>query len=332
MDVQSLRLFADVARLHSFSEAAQRHGVTQSAASQRVSALEKRLGVTLIDRSVRPPVVTEAGRVYLAGVEDVLARLDRLEARVRAMSPDADGADERGGTVRVAAIYSAGIGLLNRVRERFEAEHPRVQVEIRYEQPHHVHAAVLAGEADLGIVSYPRTWKRVATMPLRDEVMAVVCRPDHPLAKRKAVRARDLVGHKLATFEVELPVGRQIRQYLREQGVASGVEVASVFDNIDTIKSAVEVTDQFSILPRRTVIREVTAGTLAVTELTPGLTRPMGIIARKPRGGARAQPLAGTPPSVRAFVEFLVRHAGPDVDLAGAIVKEGRRQQLAEAR
>ena len=39
--------------VRSFSAAAEKHGITQSAASQRIGQLEKQLGVTLIDRSVR---------------------------------------------------------------------------------------------------------------------------------------------------------------------------------------------------------------------------------------------------------------------------------------
>ena len=63
--MQTLRLFCDVAACRSVSQAAARHGITQSAASQRVSQFEKRLGVTLIDRSVRPLDLTAAGELML---------------------------------------------------------------------------------------------------------------------------------------------------------------------------------------------------------------------------------------------------------------------------
>ncbi|MCC7205272.1 MAG: LysR family transcriptional regulator, partial [Phycisphaeraceae bacterium] len=63
--MQSLRLFCDVAGHRSFSLAAKKHGITQSAVSQRVGQLEKRLGVTLLDRSVRPLALTPAGELFL---------------------------------------------------------------------------------------------------------------------------------------------------------------------------------------------------------------------------------------------------------------------------
>jgi DNA-binding transcriptional LysR family regulator len=89
-----------------------------------------------------------------------------------------------------------------------------------------------------------------------------------------------------------------------------------VFDNIDTLKGAVAVTDQIAILPKRTAVREVRAGVLALLELRPKLTRPLGIIYRR-RGAASPHAL---PPAVQSFVDFLLEHAGPKVDLAADIL------------
>jgi DNA-binding transcriptional LysR family regulator len=327
--MQTLRLFKDVARCRSFSQAAALHGITQSAASQRVSALEKRLGVTLINRSVRPLALTEAGRLFLAGCDDLLDRYDRLASKVAGLRGEPEG------VVRVTAIYSAGIDLLNNVRERFEAAFPKVEVEIRYEQPDAVYQAVRGGECDLGILSYPQRWRNVGVLPLRDEPMAVVCRPDHELARRgvASLHAADLTGLDMVTFDTELPVGRRIREYLRENGAHPNI--TNVFDNIDTIKSAVALTDQVSILPRRTVIREVAAGALALVELEPTLVRPIGIIFRGVRSRGRAGRNGESPasvsdgggfvPGVQAFVDFLLDYAGPNVDLAGEIVHATKR-------
>ncbi len=280
--MQTLRLFFDVARCHSFSQAAALHGITQSAASQRIGQLEKRLRVTLLDRSTRPLALTEAGRVFLEGVTDVLERYDRLEARVTTMGEG--GGDERAaageGRVRVAAIYSAGIELLNRLRQRFEAEHPRIKIDLSYDKPDEVYRRVLEGECDLGILSYPQRWRKVDIVPLREEIMAVVCGPNHPLARRRRVAARELADYPMVTFDADLPVGRRIRQYLRENGVTP--QITNVFDNIDTVKNAVSVTDRFSILPVRTVLRETGSGALSVVELTPGSSAASGPAAASP--------------------------------------------------
>lgn len=293
--MQTLRLFCEVVRRRSFSEAASIHGVTQSAASQRVSQLEKRLGVELINRGVRPLGLTEAGKRFHEGCEQVIHRYDSLERQVCGIGQI--------GRIRVAAIYSAGIDLLSQIREQFEASHEQIRVEISYDRPEGVYRQVLDNECDLGIVSYPRRWRKVAIVPLRDEVMVVVCHPGHALAQRQGIQARELTPYSMVTFEPELPVGRQIRKYLKEQGAAP--PITNVFDNLDTIKSAVAVTDQFSILPGRTVKRDVLSGALTMVELLPKLVRPIGVISRtKSRNGSTLSWPA------QRFFDFLLDHAG----------------------
>ena len=304
--MRTLRLFQDVARCHSFSQAASLHGITQSAASQRIGQLEQKLGVTLLDRSVRPLRLTEAGSVYLAGVEDILERTDRLERRVAVLR------EEPAGEVRVAAIYSAGIDLMRVVQKAFETRFPKARVAVQYQRPEDIYERVLGQNCELGIVSYPQRWRKVEVVPLRDETMVAVCSPDHELATYDSIPASLLRRWSMAAFDVDLPVGRRVRQYLKEQGELP--EIAASFDNIDTLKSAVRVPDQFAILPRRTVKSEVEAGELVAVPLEPRLVRPMGIIhRRKTAGGA-----AGLSPTAQRLIDFLVEHAGPKTDLPPA--------------
>jgi DNA-binding transcriptional LysR family regulator len=117
------------------------------------------------------------------------------------------------------------------------------------------------------------------------------------------------------TFEPTLPVGRHLRRYLRENGVTP--RITNVFDNIDTIKSAVAVTNQVSILPKRTVLREVAANTLAVIDLLPSLHRPLGIIFHR-----RGRTNATFSPTAQAFVDFLLEHTGPRVDVIDQVQLE----------
>jgi DNA-binding transcriptional LysR family regulator len=297
--MQTIRLFCDVARYHSFSKAAAEHKITQSAASQRISALEKRLGVTLLDRSVRPLALTAAGELFLNEGLGLIERYERLEHRVSQLGVGPSG------HVHVQSIYSAGIDLLNQVHDQFEHKYPRVQIDIQYARPDEVYDSVRDERCDLGILSYPQRWRDVGVIPLRDEVMAVICRPGHELARRKQVHASELDRYLMAGFEADLPVARSIKRFLREHG--SAPRVTSAFDNIDTIKNAVAVTDCFSILPRRTVEREVVAGQLVALMLEPRLIRPLGVIYHRRNGSARQ-----FTPAVQSFVDFLVDQAGAD--------------------
>ena len=327
--MQTIRLIVDVASLRSFSQAASRHGITQSAASQRVSQLERRLGVTLLDRSVRPLELTPAGREFIRGCRELLERYDQLEQRIARLRLDTD---DPSGEVRVDAIYSAGIDLLNHVKDSFEQKYPKVRVVVEYKRPKQVYETVQAQQCDVGILSFPKRWKQVGVIPLRNEPMAVVTAAGHPLANRSRVHARELTDWPLLTFEPDLPAGRSIRKYLREQGIEP--TIAAVFDNVDTIKSAVAVSeDQYAILPKRTVMREVFLGTLAVADLEPGLVRPMGIVYHRPSHGrswkriegeriSESVPTGAFPPAVQLFVDHLLAMAGPTVDLVAAMERD----------
>src|SRR5215467_3270162 len=104
MQLESLKVFCDIARCRSFSQAAVENGLSQSAASQIVLQLEKRLGAQLISRSPRPLQLTPLGRTYYDGCKQIVEQYLELEASIRSAQAEVET------TVRVAAIYSVGLG------------------------------------------------------------------------------------------------------------------------------------------------------------------------------------------------------------------------------
>lgn len=298
MNTDAIKLFCDVAQHRSVSRAAELHGVTQSAASQRIRALEKELGVTLIDRSTRPLQLTSAGELYHRGCRRLIERYEKLTAQLT---------KTRRGTLRgevtIAAIYSAGIDLLNSVKSDFEAAHPRCTVSVSYLQPDVVYDRVHHEQCDLGILSYPDRFRDLASLPLRQELMSVVTRPDHPLAGEDSVHVSQVSPYEMVNFDLSLPIGRRIRQYLRDHDVEA--RVISHFDNIDTIKNFVAQTGAVAILPRRTVQPEVAAGVLAAMPLEPRLVRPLGVVFMRHR---EQNPL------VKAFIDYLLKHRSASAD------------------
>ena len=132
MQVEALKIFCDVARLRSFSRGAAANHVLQSAASQTVSQLEKQLGVMLIDRTCRPWKLTAEGRTFYEGSAGIVDRYFALEAAVKHIHT------ERDAVVRVAAIYSVGLGDMSHCIQEFERQHPGVSVQIEYLHPDRV--------------------------------------------------------------------------------------------------------------------------------------------------------------------------------------------------
>jgi DNA-binding transcriptional LysR family regulator len=276
MQFEALKVFCDVARYRSFSQAALANQRTQSAVSQIVLHLEERLGVQLVDRSTRPLQLTPRGKMYYDGCKGLVDQYLELEAAVR------NAQDELEATVRVAAIYSVGVRDMHLYLERFEAQQPRARVHIEYLHPDRVYAEVLEGIADFGLVSFPRKSRDLKALPWREEEFVLTCAPSHPLARRGAVKPRDLEGVKYVGFDRDLVIRRKVDRFLREQKVA--VDVVLDFDNIETIKKAVESEAGVALLPEPTVRREVEAGTLVALPLAGcRLVRPLGIIQRRQR-------------------------------------------------
>jgi DNA-binding transcriptional LysR family regulator len=276
MNIETLRIFCDVVQSQSFSRGAKINDVSQSAATQSVHRVEQYFGVQLVDRSKRPFVLTPEGQACYEGFREVLELYDSVEARVRSLRR------EIGGLVRVAAIYSVGLHDMSRCMQDFMRQYPKAKVRLEYLRPNKVYEAVLGAEVDLGIISYPVASPDLAVIPLRSERMVVVCQPGHPLTRHQAVTAEHLQGTDFVAFDRDLSIRKEIDRYLRQRSI--NVRVAMEFDNIETIKQAVEIGAGVSILPEPTVREAVGRGALATVRLiAPELYRPLGIIHRQRR-------------------------------------------------
>jgi DNA-binding transcriptional LysR family regulator len=299
MQLESIRIFCDVIRCASFSVAARENGLSQSSVSQTVSGLESRLGLRLIDRSRRPLVPTEAGRLYYEGCRELIDRYQQVEDQVRALADQG----EMAGRVRIAAIYSAGLHHLNQFSREFKTAHPKAEVRIDYLHPSEVVEAVLGDQVDLGLISCPSRSPEFETIPWREEEMVLAVHPDHPFASREAVELRELQDQPFVHFSPDLAIRRVIDRELRRLNVQ--VKVVSEFDNIEIIKRACEVPDGLAILPLPSLEREVKFGTLKAVPLKPAtLKRPLAILLRKNRDLGLA---------ALEFLKLLKAHADPYV-------------------
>ena len=289
MNIDTLRIFCDVVQHQSFSRGAAVNDVSQSAATQSVHRLERHFGVQLVDRGKRPFVLTPEGQACYEGFREVLESYDAAESRVRSLRMEISG------MVRLATIYSVGLHDMSRSMQDFMRRYPKAKVRLQFLHPNKVYGAVLNAEVDLGIVSYPIASPDLGVIPLRSEQMVLVCHPEHKLASQEAVTAEHLQGEDFVGFDRDLSIRKEIDRYLRQRSVS--VRMVMEFDNIETIKQAVEIGAGISILPGPTVRKETTSGTLvAVRLITPELRRPLGIIYRQRKVFT---------PTVSKFVELL---------------------------
>jgi DNA-binding transcriptional LysR family regulator len=122
MELARLRIYVAVAEAGSFTAAAERLALTKSAVSQAVAALERELGVQLLQRSTRRLAITPAGEAFLIDCRALLAHASQLVEQARARQGELSGLLRITSSVDLAALAAPVIA-------EYAARHPLVRVE-----------------------------------------------------------------------------------------------------------------------------------------------------------------------------------------------------------
>lgn len=274
MQIESLKVFCDLAETESFTKAAQINQITQSAVSQQVSALERTFRSLLIERSKKKFRLTREGEILYDYAKQLINTYESLYNKIQEVR------DIVGGNIRVSTIYSIGLHDLPPYLKKFLKTYPNVNVHVEYRRSNQVYEDVLGNADDLGLVAYPTKEPKLEIVPLRKDKMVLICHPKHPLAKSDNVAFKELAGQKFIAFEPDIPTRKAIDKALKEAGVE--VDPVMEFDNIETVKRAVEIDAGVAIVPQSTVLQEVAKHTLEAVELEGGsLARPLAVIYKK---------------------------------------------------
>jgi DNA-binding transcriptional LysR family regulator len=274
MQIESLKVFCDLAETGSFTKAAQINEVTQSAVSQQISSLERMFKSLLIERSKKKFRLTREGQVLYDYSKQIISIYGGLQHKLQEIK------DIISGTIRVATIYSIGLHDLPSYLKKFLKAYPSVNVHIEYRRANQVYEDVTGNVVDLGLVAYPNKDQKLEVFPLRKDPLVLICHPQHPLAKNKEIKLKALAGQKFIGFEPDIPTRRALDKILRENAV--DVQHVMEFDNIETVKRAVEIDAGVAIVPQGTVVQEVAKLTLAQVNLEDGqFYRPLAAIYKK---------------------------------------------------
>ena len=274
MQIESLKVFCDLAETESFTKSAQINQITQSAVSQQISSLEKQFKSLLIERSKKKFRLTREGQVLYEYSKQIIQTYDSLHSKLQEIK------DIISGTIRIATIYSIGLHDLPPYIKRFLKSYPTVNVHVEYRRSNQVYEDVLGNVVDVGLVAYPGRDSKIEIVPLRRDKLVLICHPQHPLAKNKAIHLRELSGQKFIGFEPDIPTRKAIDKILKDQNVT--VQHVMEFDNIETVKRAVEIDAGISIVPQGTITQEVIKQTLVEIELADGeFYRPLAAIYKK---------------------------------------------------
>lgn len=278
MYIETFRMFCDLTELKNLSRTAEKHGVSQSAVSQQLAQLEMAHKCQLVNRKKRPLELTAAGELFYHAAKDIIDRYNRLNSELAALGKTT-------ARINIAAIFSIGMHTLQPHVKRFMARYPKVNLNIEYASVKEIYERVLRGDVDIGVVAIPRKDRNIDVYPLEDEPLVSVCSPenpltDKPLADKLGIDIHELNGVPFIAFEKGVPSRTLIDDILKEYNVT--VRMVMEFDNIETIKRAVEIDAGVSILPEATIHAELANSTLkAVPFSNEKFSRPTGLIVRK---------------------------------------------------
>jgi DNA-binding transcriptional LysR family regulator len=215
LDLRRLRYFLAVADRLSFRGAAEELHIAQPALSRQVAALERELGVILLERDRGGVALTVAGRLGAAAARFLLA--SALETLRRVQRADR-------GAHRLVVGYRSGIVPTPAIRA-FTERWPEASVEIRTLDWDDQERLITAGAVDVGFLRAPVAGDGLRVSPLFREPMLVALPVGHPLADRETLSEAELAGERhLRLFE---PVP--------ERGVTTGARLRSFEEKLEHV-------------------------------------------------------------------------------------------------
>lgn len=174
MTLRHIRIFETVCSCGcNTTRAAEKLHMTQPAVSLAIAELETYYGVKLFDRISRRLYLSEAGKRFLAGAEDILLSFDDMEKSIRAWN--------HGGLLRVGGSVSIGAALMPRLVKRFSEGSPDTQLRVRIDRSDRLQEAVLQNTLDFALIEGIVHDENLTEEDFLEDSLAVLVAKDAPL-------------------------------------------------------------------------------------------------------------------------------------------------------
>jgi DNA-binding transcriptional LysR family regulator len=290
MHIQNFKTFCDLVETQSFSKAARLNEVTQSAVSQQLKAMETFYDMLIIDRNQKKFRLTQQGSTLYKTFKEILTLYERLSCEIQEMRSVVSG------SIQISTVNSIGLHELPPYLKLFMQEFPSVNARVEYRRANLVYEDVLHGSADIGLVAFPVKHKELTIIPFATDELIVAMNPMHPLAGKENLAIEELKEVEFIAFEKDIPTRKATDEILRKAEVE--VSIVMEFDNVETVKRALEINAGVAIIPKNTVANETERKQLVTSRLDHGKhIRPLSIIHKKNRM---------LTPALRSFIEKML--------------------------
>ena len=297
MEMAQLEYFSKVVQERSFSKAADRVYRTQPAVSIAIRRLEEEIGLPLLDRTQKTPVLTDAGQVVYDYAQRILALRDQVGQAISELQ------SLKRGRVRVGANESTSLYLLPDLILAFREQHPEVKVEIYRHVSSRLPREVLDRNVDFALMASEPADRDLEAFPILKDELVLIMSPKHPLAGRSSVKVKDLGKESFVAHNVKSGSRLKVVEAFARQHTP--LNIAIELATIETIKRFVQKRVGLAFVPRMCVREELERGVLASVPVR-GLTHNRILWAAHRRGTSFS-------PAAAAFLKVLKQHTNASI-------------------
>lgn len=189
MELRVLNYFLVIAREENFTRAAEQLHVTQPTLSRQIADLEAELGVKLFYRSNHNIILTEDGMILKHRAQEILSLADRTKRDFLSKGENLEG------TIAIGCGEFLSTRILTDCIAAFRRKYPAVRYELYSGDTGNIKDSIERGLLDIGLMAEPIDMRKYEflSMPIREQWGALV-RTDSPLAAKKTIRPKDLIG------------------------------------------------------------------------------------------------------------------------------------------
>jgi LysR family hydrogen peroxide-inducible transcriptional activator len=247
--LKQLSYLAAIAETHQFERAAQMCHVTQPTLSAQLSALEQRLGVSLVERGRQGAALTPVGRQIHERAIIALRSVEEIKEIARA------GRHGVAGTVRIGVLPTLGPYMLAELLPDVHRRYPRLKLYVREERASDLLTSLRNGRHDAILTSLPVRDDTLQLWPLFWEPILLAMPQDHALAAKRSLSSADLKGQAVLTLEPGHVLHRQVRELCEQFGMELQFDYEGT--SLDTLRIMVGLGMGVALLPALYVRSEI---------------------------------------------------------------------------
>lgn len=265
LDMWQLEIFCVVAELKSFSRAAEALFLSQPTVTSHISALEKRVGVKLFDRTTRRVTLTPEGKLLYRHAK---ALLSEHEQTLQELSLFRGGL---AGTLVFGASTIPGQYILPALLAKFHQQFPAVQMTMRIGGSGRILDGVLTDELELGVIGARPKERNLRAVPLWDDEVVLIVAPTHDWAKRGAVSVHELTQQPFVVREEGSGTRATLERFLTQHNLSlRKFPIAAEVGSTEAVKHFVAASHCVGAVSIRAIECETDQKRLAVVRLKEG--------------------------------------------------------------